>query len=520
MAYIRAAATLALLLLSGCAGLGGGPGRYDYTDRAPDSDFDRSGFGEAPLPFWCAVTPPEIKALRDKDKAAAGDARALLALAIFASGDKRRQAQYDSIAARLEAFVAKVRPEVDAEGKVYQKGFVLHRAMHREYFPPYKSEGDLGGYDFDQSTLTGIFADGRFNCVSSAILYVILARHFGLKVNGVVLSSHVFAQLETPEGRIIEVETTSPTGYDWVHDEAFYQGRGLGWLSSRGLGASTFADYRKRKIVEPIVLIGTNMGNQHTFASRMASGDRWRLIEARGYVADADTEAQNNRMAFYNSEYAFLHPKRPDLLEKMFRQVTPVFPQVGRRGGSGLRDHVAWGWLEYALVLQELARPQEAFARIDSAMAGLDPASREGAAISGAARDVVRMIAADWTDKKRFSEAEAVLVRYQGTWQGEGKWKESFYYLYGKWAEDFWNKGDWEAVLARFEKRLGYADKDGVKNTIDNMGIAYVNEAVVSQQQGDWNAARKALERCRERLPEAKTCRSRLQELLAAHNFQ
>jgi tetratricopeptide (TPR) repeat protein len=517
--------TSLVLLLSACTGpFRAGPGRYDYSSKAPDPDFDRSGFGNAPLPIWCNLTAPETKALRDKDKAAAGDPRALLALAIFASGDRRSQGAYDSIAARVEAFVAKVRPEIEAEPKFYQKGFKLHRAMHRDFFPPHKQDGDLGGYDFDQSNLTSIFADGRFNCISSSMLYIVLARHFGMKAEGVILPSHVFVQLESPEGKVIEVETTTPTGFDWIHNEDFYARRAESWFASRGLPASTWADYQKRKLAKPLELVAGNMNNQHTAASRMASADRCRLMEARGYLTEGDRESQINRLNFYNAEYNWLKPRKETaLLEKMFRKVTAELPAMRRRwdGDAELRNRIAWAEYEFAATLVEDGRPhEEVFPWVDSSLAALRLDQKEGPPVEGNDLGLVQVVGSGLVEAKKFTEAEAVIGRYSAYAKTKPQIRSALSFLYARWAAEAWEKENWEDALAKFEKRLEFTDSDERKNTLDNMAVAYLNWAVVRQNQGDWSAVRDVLEHCRDRLPEASKCKSRLKDVLASHTFE
>ena len=65
--------------------------------------------------------------------------------------------------------------------------------MHRQFFGGERTE--LGGYDFNQARLTGIFTTGHYNCLSSAVLYVVLARAFGLPVRAAVVPTHVFVEL-------------------------------------------------------------------------------------------------------------------------------------------------------------------------------------------------------------------------------------------------------------------------------------------------------------------------------------
>jgi hypothetical protein len=130
-----------LLFLSACASAirSGGSGSYGTADL-PEPAFDRTGYGVSPMGFWSALTAPELRALQDREKAAAGDPDALLALAIFASGDRRTPEEYAAIRARVAAFTEKMKPELAAEKNPWQKGFKLHKAMHAAFFPPSQPE--------------------------------------------------------------------------------------------------------------------------------------------------------------------------------------------------------------------------------------------------------------------------------------------------------------------------------------------------------------------------------------------
>jgi hypothetical protein len=92
-------------------------------------DYDRSGFGNAPFPFWMHLTPFEIRTLLDAEKAKAGDPDALLALALVASGNVRDSAVFLKHKDRIVRFIAGIRPDIDAQKDVWQKGYKLYLSM-------------------------------------------------------------------------------------------------------------------------------------------------------------------------------------------------------------------------------------------------------------------------------------------------------------------------------------------------------------------------------------------------------
>lgn len=543
-AFALSVSMLTAVLLSACTGALKNGGGYDYSVKAKENSFDRAAFGKSPLPVWSALTAPEIRALANREKAAAGDPRALLDLAIFASGAPRSEAGYDSIHRQVEAFVARIRPQMEAEAGVYRKGLNLNQAMHAGFFlqaaPPSgaaragahsdggaASNGGAGsegsGYDFDQSALVPIFATRKFNCISSAVLYVVLARHFNLKASGVILPSHAFAQIETPEGKVIEVETTMPAGFDWIHDEAFYRKKAIDWFRSRRLPPSSFRDYSERKIVAPHALIAYNMENQHTAPGRMAQVDRCRLEEARGYIDGGARDAQLGRLNFYNAEYLYLKERKDfAALERMFSTVTPAFPEIRRgwKDDAGMSNRLAWAYHEHAYVLNELGRGLEGLPLVDSSLACLRKEEEHGPPVYGNNVGLVQTMAGKLGEEKKFSEAEAVLKRFPGLATEEPAFRKTFAWLYNKWAVDLWNKEDWEGTLARFEQQKEVSILSERKAVMDNMTNAYLNWAAGFQNEGDWPKTRQVLARCMDRLPEARKCRSLLEQIVAQHNLE
>lgn len=524
-------ALAALAWLSACSGgmrLGGGPA------LDPNPDFDRTACGTAPLPLWSVFTPPEIRALRNRDRAAAGDAHALLDLAILASGDKRTAGAYDSIRTRFDAFVAKERPVLAAEKTAWQKGYRLHRDMHAAFFPAAaegKSPSDGSalpdgsaqpGYDAAQSALTGIFADGTYNCISSALLYILLARELGFPARGVVLSSHAFAEITLPDGKVIEVETTTPTGYDWVHDEKFYRQRAAAWFSSRGLPASSYKDYLARKVMDPVQLIAGNMWNQHTGTSRMRTEDRYRLAEARAWIDPEDAEAQNNRVAVYATEYGWLS-KREDwpTVDRFLRAVGPALPGLRKRwdADAELANHIAWLPYYHAHALRALGKTEEVFGKLDTALAWLKPGVKEGPVLRGNCLSVLILATQDMAKRKEFAAAEKQLLRYPELIREEVQLRGHITWLYQEWSAEAWERNDWEATTATLGKSLPYAPKEHQKPLRNNLSGAFHNWYIVHSNVGDWPKAKEVLRRCLETVPDDKRCKTQMQELVAQHNI-
>src|SRR5262245_25607491 len=126
----RSGAWLGLVLAGACATTDAGklPSQRDTGD-VPEQL--RVGYGNTGRHTWWPLTEPEAAALRGLEQARQGDARALLALAVVASGDHRDAASYAGYQQRVDQFLTTVKPTVDAAADEWHRGYELHRAMHR-----------------------------------------------------------------------------------------------------------------------------------------------------------------------------------------------------------------------------------------------------------------------------------------------------------------------------------------------------------------------------------------------------
>lgn len=287
-------------------------------------------------PLWSPLTSFENHTLERIEAARSGDADTLLALALMASGDMRDQQSYDRVKRRILEFTASIRSDIKRQTSVYARGEKLLHAMHASFF----SGGDGGeetelveGYDSEQSRLSVIFRNGQFNCISSAILYMILARYFDLHVEGVVTAHHAFIQIQDQNGRIIEVETTSKLGYGLIHDADFYKKRFARFSISRNLAVPTYEDYLKRRVLPPYRFIAENMNHQHTGKERMKASHRQRLYEMMGYL-DSDTPASQliRLTALSNACIRLLGKHSAAEAMRMSAVLEPVLQHVKSRG--------------------------------------------------------------------------------------------------------------------------------------------------------------------------------------------
>ena len=372
----RLSLSAVLAWCTACAGTGIVPWKAPTTrDTKDDPASVRPGHCSTELPFWSPLTAAEADALRAVAAARSGDARALASLAIMASGDRRAAADYQTIHERIDRFVSEVRPSVEGAQDDWHRGYELHRAMHRVLF---KSQGNgLDRYELNQSRLTTIFDTNRYNCISSAMLFTVLARNFSMPVRGVSVPTHAFSQLDLPDGKVLEIETTSNTGFDHVHDERFYREGAAQWSSSRGLAPVTFEQYQGRKLLEPYQLMALGMLNQAALLQGKAQA---RLGEAAAFVDPRNNEAARMRLQLYVNEADELQKRgAANTTVKLFECVKPAIQETAQlwaKDSLAMRLS-AWAAWYYADALAVVGRGQHAVAIARTCLLYTSPSPRD-----------------------------------------------------------------------------------------------------------------------------------------------
>jgi len=137
-----------------------------------------------------------------------------------------------------------------------------------EYILNYMHTNILKTYSLYQTRVDTIFTNGRFNCVSSAVLYTILCRSAGINTSGVMTREHAFVIVHI-DGHNIDVETTNRYGFDpgsrrEFHDQ-FGQLTGFSYVP-----AQNYRDRQTINQIELISLIFINRITEHERANRFA----------------------------------------------------------------------------------------------------------------------------------------------------------------------------------------------------------------------------------------------------------
>ncbi len=111
--------------------------------------------------------------------------------------------------AQLDELAQEAKISLRGRKKTFQKGKRLLQWLHEREL--------TSGYHSGQTDITKLLDDKTFNCVSSAVLYNLLAKRLGLDVRAVQVPDHVFSILY--EGlNHADIETTTPEGFNPARD--------------------------------------------------------------------------------------------------------------------------------------------------------------------------------------------------------------------------------------------------------------------------------------------------------------
>lgn len=435
---------------------------------------------------WSSLSKTEVETISNQSLARKGDPDALLMLAILASGDIRNRSAYNKIKEKVHHFVNRIRPTINAEKKDWNKGLKLFLAMHDAFFLNSSSGKDLEGYLYDQSRFSTIFQNKTYNCISSSILYLILARYFDLHVEGVILPSHSFVQLITRDGQIVEIETTSKTGYGLRHSQEFYNKNASQWSLYRNLATMTYKDYLNREIVSAYNIIIDNMNHQHTSPEYLAAVDRYRLYELRAYLSPNHPEAQLFRLYVINNELIRLRENNND--KKTLELIQIAEKIIAEHYETKLKSKK-----KIDAKLQKIIR----FVFTSKAEISLQKMDHKSAINSF--KNALKW-SRNTPEKQQIQENIAI------SWLNYGN--------------IFFNKKDYLSAVQFYDKAYLKNISSKLKLKIDNnIGASYWNLAVPYLNKGDSYTAYEQLKKCQIKYPKIKECHEKLDTICQSYSL-
>ncbi len=492
---------------------------------AAERDFDRSGFGARNLPIWSELTDFEYRTINDYAAAQDGDAEALLALFVMASGNVRTEDGFEQIRQQFQSGLDQLQSDLASADSDRARGEQIHHGLHRIFYQPTTNDV-LSAYDADQSQLTRIFSDGVFNCISSSLLYIATAHQFGLQTRGVLLPSHAYVKLELGTGEQIAIETTSVDGFDQNHDRAFYE-RNAGWFIERDLEPPTYENHLQRRVVSAAELGLENMWNQHVEPDRMSYQDRMRLAEIKGHLQADDHEAQKNRMIYYTREFEHLERSGAgQTLQQLFSHIDDYMAamEVMAQQMPASEDAVfqsLFAWLQAARantwVLGE--EPGRAAQLIRSELTRLNEYSGEIEELDSIINNLhvaLARYAQRRTSSQAFTQAREAFAGMEAECADNVTCRDALTRVYAEWAAFYWSFQAYSDAIELYEEYLALdlgSDNEPVIRS--NMASAYMNLAEQQWFDEDRETAIETLQACVNRL-EASRCEQQLQTMRSA----
>lgn len=486
--------------------------------------FDRSGYGQNPtsLPLWSPLSNFEIEMVQLLREASTPlSPQQLLHLYLLASGDVRDARQANMFSDQVWTFLER-HDDLRAIENEEERGAALLAVLHDELFVEYHEA---------QSTVSGILETGIYNCISSALVYIVLARELGLEARGVLMPSHAFVEVELADGRKVDVETTAEQGFGMVRDARFFARQAEGWFAARGLEVPSFEDYQRRHTVSARALGLENMWNQHLSPSRASYPLRLRMAEIRGAMQPGNLTAQQNRFVYYYQESDFLRRNDdPALRWQLLSLIEPVLNQFEAETGraASLQDE-----LRIPLQLLQSARAQWLGSDVEGmaadtrqerrkvalelaagVLSGLEPGQREYQSIRLDAALAVSDAVQGMMEDQRFQPLPPVLREpLLSQCMQVSTCQQSLDQFHAAWASYHWQQSQWTDAIEVARQYLQWATASPNRAVFEqNMESAYLNQFASLWQQELRDQAYVWLQNCL-RLPNASRCEARREEV-------
>lgn len=488
-----------------------------------ERSIDRREYGDnaVGLPVWSPLSDFENRMIARVREPQTMTPRELAGLYLLASGEVRDTKTANQLSDKLWVFL-NAHDDLRQIDDEEERGAALLSALHDDLFVE---------YDEAQSTVSGILTTGTYNCISSALVYLVLAREIGLQAKGVLMPSHAFVEIELADGRKVDVETTADEGFGMVRDAAFFARQAEGWFAARDLEVPSYEDYQQRRTVTARALGLENMWNQHLSPSRASYPLRLRMAEIRGAMEPQSLASQQNRFVYYYQESDYL--RRSEQYALRWRLLSKIEPVLARFDSEAMDTVLLSDQQRIPLQLLQSARAQwlasdmDGLATVDRdkrrvealQLAGrvlrqIEPGQREYDSIRLDATLAVSEVIQGMIRNQQFQPLPPVL---SGSLQRQcldmSTCQQSLDQFHAAWANRHWQQSQWSAAIEVARGYLSWAPQSPNRAVFEqNMESAYLNQFATLWQQEFRDEAFVWLQNCI-RLPNASRCRDRHEEV-------
>ena len=459
---------------------------------------------QQPLPIWAPLTDFEY-AIVEQAKTS-DDEEVWLQISFIMGGRTRTAEDARTPLARYRRFLTEMEPQVEVlrDEDPLQMGDVLYQSFHEQFLGHGQGRHSLENYEIDQHQSDVLLQTGRYNCASSAIVYGLIARHFGFGVEGVVMPSHLFLRLSWPGLDPIDVETTSPDGYGVAHDQGYYATLDKSWAIKRGLPVLTHNDYLEREIIplsQAILLLSAT-------PTDVAGDDRLRLFEIAGYLSP-DPLLQYNRLTAWN-HYCWGYYEDGE-----FAQAVRMFAVLGHEieavraayhRDPEIAQRLAWLYMGWAMVTVRHDGSLQALDYTDESMSLIPQDHEEREKLELNAFGVHVDLIEDALERGDFEQAMALFERTAERFPRYERVPELREYVYATIGSTYFERRQWQEAIEVLRHCREPVERNGEAVCRVYMEAAYVNWAVDLANSGNAQAALEVLEACLNELPDAPSC--------------
>jgi tetratricopeptide (TPR) repeat protein len=495
-----------VVIMAGCGGA--------LTRSGAVAPGKRALYGKSSLPVWSPLTAWEEKVLARTSEAQQGDPEALLDLALVASGDIRTKAAAAPLKRKVAGFITRHKGKLKRVIDPWHRAKKLHKLMHKEFL---KESDTLKGYKAPQSKLSTLLKTGRYNCISSTILFVILCRYLGFNAQGVILPSHAFAQITFPDGKVVEAETTNTKGYGLVHNRKFYRENSSVWARLRGLSNTSYQDYQRRRIKSPLMLIHHNMNNQHTNQKRMDALHRNRLRELRAYITPGNRETSLDRLNLYIAEHNYMTTKKyQQNLLRFHKKTAPIVAQAQKQWSTDAEvlTAVGWGYSNNGIARAAAKHWKNALFWADRLLLLLGHPTNDRKNLLGNALFIVVKRIDSLIEAGNFKAATDLQLKYMKPCNKVDWCKARRHSAFGMWGSFYFKQQDWSKAIKKYAKGLSLAvDKSQKTRILGNIEASYHNWSLIYQRKQDWSNAAKIFKDCITHFQKAQKCEQEYKEM-------
>ena len=352
-------------------------------------------------------------------------------------------------------------------------------------------ENLLTRYIEHQTRLDVLLDEGSYNCVSSAVLYLILATEQGIPVFGVQTTDHAFCRVpdsRDPQGGY-DVETTIAYGFDpgRQHDAVDkFTGR-TGFVYVPPSNYRNRTDLGSKQLIALIYqnrLAGLQRSGQWTEAVGLAR-DRW--------VLAGSPEARNDFLSSLSNYAAEMN--------RLGRQIDALeFLTAAARvpGMDGALEDTARTLLHNAVTLKLQAGDPTGARRVlenQSATALVPPASVQALFVDIETAELENLVS-------RGGFAESVAAVDAALASGlitRPRWESFTLHLWSREARSRSSDGNWLAGWRFLQESSGETrrllDRNRVSDAYEhNAVVIYHNDAVTAIRRGDFSQARRVIQ--------------------------